>query len=511
MTLTLLPLKYHLKLHPNMLTQLPQELLELICQQCTQESLRDLRLVDKRTNTASTPLVFERMYVSTFTNSISKLGHLSRSLLSKHVKAIDFIPDRMPAWNKRDWTKAVDFRPPFSAWCEEIANSKPGVRQLFPDRTEARKEYDRLPRHDFTQDQMKAGWLAFEANRDAQHRWFAGGQGLELKEYVSSLPNLREAVIRKVAPFNGRVNDKPFWKHLRRQILVGPDAWLYGTNLQGEDTFEGILAVIFLEAIGYRNTFAGMRPVEVLSLDLVTRWSLASLRLLVTNEFGSGEPMVPSVNPLDRLGIAVDAFRTLKHLSLSCPHVPDHINIALDGPAQETQALLLAATELRTLTLEYGEPAVDRIDENDGQHMFQSSLASFLSKPSIIYPHLQELKITASIPAEAFAKFLGYHSRTLRVLELRDSVCDDWEAVLMTISKVLNLQRVYLECLHEILDEQEEEGGGGGEEAVVRTVSYFWEGTDEENDFNSAMKAYLLEGKGTIPDEFYKQSCVDVD
>lgn len=507
-----------------MLTQLPQELLELICKQCTQESLRNLRLVDKRTNTSSTPLVFERMYVSTFTNSIAKLGHLSRSLLSKHVKAIDFIPDRLPAWNKRDWTKAVDFRPPFSTWCLQecgVDISKPSkdeVLRIIQDRSatdEKGREWDRLPRHSFTQDQMMAGWLAFEANRDAQHGWFASGQSLELKEYLSSLPNLREAVIQKFAPFHRRAKDKPFWDYHRRQMFVGPDAWSYGVNLNiGEDHFEGTLAVMFLEAIGYRNTFAGMRPVETLSLDLVTKWSLASLRALVTNEIGSTEPINPSTNPLDRLGIAVDAFRPLKHLSLTCPHVSDHVNIALDGAAQETQALLAAATELRTLTLEYGEPKIDTW-ENDRQYAFKSSLASFLSRPSTIYPHLQELNLTAAITAESFANFLGYHSGTLRVLELRDSVCDDWESVLVTISKDLNLQHVYLECLHEIVDEVEREGEpeweGEEDEIVVRTVTYFWEGTGTKNDFNTAMKEFLLEGKGAIPKEFYKQSCVDVD
>lgn len=492
-----------------MLAQFPFELVELICQQCTQESLRNLRLVDKRTNSASTPLVFERMYVSIFSNSIDKLGCLSRSLLSKHVKAIDFVPDRLPMWNKRDWTNAVDFRPPFSMWCEEsgLAKSIPGVPQHFPNRTELRQEYDKLPRHNFTQDEMKSGWLAFESNRNAQHSWAFDVQGLELKEFVSSFPNLREAVIRKAAPFSGRVNDKPFWKHLRRQILVGPDAWLLGATLDGEDHFEGCLALVFLEAIGYRNSFAGLKPVEVLSLDLVTRYSLASLKALMIDNPISGDSMDSSISSVDYIGAVMDAFKPLKSLYLSCPYVPDRIDGALHGTAKETQRLLQAATGLRTLVLEYGDPAVDRIDEDGGQKSFHSSLAFFLSQASTIYPHLNELRMTASIPAKPFAKFLTQHSETLRILELRDSVCDDWEAVLKTISKDVRLQRVYLECLHEIVDDRDEED----DEIMIRTVSYFWEGTDEENDFNNAMKAYLLEGKGQIPDEFYKQSCVDVD
>lgn len=490
-----------------MLAQIPLELLELICQQCNQESLRTLRLVDKRTNTASTPLVFERMYVSVFSNSVEKLGCLSRSLLAKHVKAIDFIPDRLPMWNKRDWTNAVDFRPPFLQWCEEsgLARSRPGAGQPYPDRTEARKEYDLLPRHHFTQDQLNAGWLAYEANRDAQHRWRTDVQGLELKEYISSFPNLREAVIRKAEPLSGRVNDRPFWKHLLRQILVGPDAWLYRASVEGDDQFEGTLAVNFLEAIGYRNSFAGLQPVETLSLDQLTRYSLAELRALVSNELLSGEPMDPLIDPLVRLGTMVDAFKPLKHLSLSCPHVSDRYGDTIHGPAKETQALLLAATGLRTLVLEYGDPVVDCSDEVDGQYSFRSSLLPFLSTASTAYPYLHKLRLTAAIPAEAFSEFLIQHSRTLKVLELRDSACDNWEAVLKTISGQLQLDRVYLECLHEDSRECDEEG----RETLAGTVTYFWDGTDEENDFNTAMKTYLLEGKGRIPDEFYRQSSVE--
>lgn len=322
--------RYRKRRSLGMLTYLPVELLELIFQHCTQESLRELRLVDKKANAASTPLAFERVHLGVFSQSISSLLELSRSTLAKHVKIIDFHVDRLPDWEYSDWLHHIDWRPPFLRWRDSLYGGEGGLARL-----RARTEYDKLPPHDFAPAEIESGWFAYRKLVDEQTNFSEAVEGLVFKECLSSLPNLKEVNISRAKPFDGRVDDSPFWKNIRREILVGPDAWLYRREDEGEDTLEGIFAILFSEALGYRNEFYGMKPLETLSLDLTTRYSPTELMDLTR------DPKIARTTDT-RFQSILDAFKDLKHLTVSAPYLPTYFD---DGDWRTTEMHQLLGTQ----------------------------------------------------------------------------------------------------------------------------------------------------------------------
>lgn len=476
------------------LTDIPTEVFTLICQQCSPGSLRNLRLVNKRAHAVSTPLIFRRLYLAPFSPSIDRMLSLSRSSICKHVNAIDFIPDRLPDWSCERWSQSVSFKPSFQKWRQSVIDSE-GPR----DPESLRDSYQKLPMHTFTLEEMKRGLQAYRAVTNQQNFWRADSDGLLLKECLSSLPNLEEAVIQKAKPMHGSLNKVPFWKHLRRSILIGPDQWIFDHSTPGRDPSDGTYALAFLQAIGYRNTFSGVRKVEKMLLDLTMECSLSTLIALIE----------PTADQTARLELVKEAFRPLKYLEISCPCAPDFI--AEDGEQQgaEVQELIRASVKLEVLHLEYGDPRKHYFQEGQSR----ISLLPFFSNEQPTFPHLRELKITAAVPGDAFAKFLSLHSQTLRRLDMRDCVSDDWEAVLVTISRSLHLDEIYLECLHDYarlapatFDRNDDDHDSDDDPEVIKhAITHFWQGIGGAMGLSEAMRVFLLEGQGEIPEEYYEE------
>lgn len=104
-----------------------------------------LRLVSRQWNEASTPLVFDHVHLRLYSNSLRKFDELCHSTLAKYVKAVDFHPHLLPVWDKDKWLPNVDQRPP-QHW------------------RQGREEYDKLPRHNLTTEEIDVGWTAYETH-----------------------------------------------------------------------------------------------------------------------------------------------------------------------------------------------------------------------------------------------------------------------------------------------------------------------------------------------------------
>jgi hypothetical protein len=144
-----------------------------------------------------------------------------------------------------------------------------------------------------------------------------------------------------------------------------------------------------------------------------------------------------------------------------------------------------------------------------------------LSNPSVTCHHLKELSLSAVVPGQALAEFLKLHSPTLKRLGLRRSTSDDWETILHTIAKHLNLDRLHLFWLvdgyHNYSDEQ-----SWTLRKFEDDTSHFhfeqcfhWDGTPEDSkflrrldciQFREAMRKFFR-GKGSLglPTEFYTE------
>ena len=361
--------------------------------------------------------------------------------------------------------------------------------------------YNELPLHDYTPAQLEKGWLAFQTYCNEQKRWIDGQAGLVLEDCLSRLHNLSEVVISKAKPFGGSLNNTPFWRNFMDEILVGPDAWTYGHSTSYQ--YEALSTLYIMTAIGRRAAVTGAKAVEKLTLDMPDPFSFYHMIHLPPSSAGvipkefrkrgfTGAD--PDRNSLSsRYNVIVDAFRPLKHLTLWGPSV---IEDDLDGmgalsQTKETAHLLTTAVNLRSLALDFGEPTHSYEGASDELNMFDYSLLQVINCSRQTYPHLEDLRISSAFPAKFFKKFLILHQSTLKRLEIRDCLCDDWSKVLKTIARELKLDHIYIESLWApgSADDSEDEG----EELILG------EGLNADDEFAQDMKTFLQTGEGSLP------------
>lgn len=197
------------------------------------------------------------------------------------------------------------------------------------------------------------------------------------------------------------------------------------------------LAIAFVEALGLRNASTAVKPVDWFILDLATKRGLRILEGSTTA--GAATEYVPRTENL------IKVFECLRVLSLSIPGAQDIISACELG---RVQRLLRAARNVRMLDLAHGN--VDEYLRNPES----SEKPDFAPMPSssslhVIYPHLQDLRIEARVPAQPFSDFLRLHASTLSRLRIRKSYSDDWNVILCAIAKHFRLDRIQL---YELID-----------------------------------------------------------
>jgi hypothetical protein len=476
-----------------MVAQLPIELLQIIIQDADPQSLRACRLVDRQWCAASTPYAFSRYHASLFSRSLTKFSALAQSPLAKHVKVVEFHTDQLPNYTRKDYEAKIDARPNILAY-------RAGLGE-HANWSKLSRMYDKLPKHDYTPAQLEKGWLAFQTYCSEQKRWIDGQAGLVLEDCLSRLHNLSEVMIRKAKPFAGPLNDTPFWRNFMDEILVGPDAWTYGHSTSYQ--YEALATLYIMTAIGRRIADTGVKAVEKLTLDLPDPFSFyhmiylpASSAGVIPKEFRKRgfTGADPDPNHLSsRYNIIVDAFKPLKHLALWGPSVIDDDLNGMGALSQvkETANFLTAAVNLRSLALDFGEPSHSYEGASDELELFDCSLLLLIKRKQQTFPHLEDLRISSAFQSKYFRRFLVLHKDTLKRLDLRDCLCDNWDKVLKTIARDLKLDHIYVESLWSTsLEPNFDEGS---ENLILG------EGLDADDEFAKDMKAFLRTGEGSLP------------
>ncbi|GAB7329941.1 hypothetical protein MBLNU13_g01643t1 [Cladosporium sp. NU13] len=476
-----------------MVVQLPIELLQIIVQDAEPQSLRTYRLVDRQWCAASTPFAFSRYHASLFSRSLIKLSALAQSSLAKHVKAIEFHTDQLPNYTRNDYEAKIDLRPNISKYRASLGEQV--------NWSEISRMYNKLPMHNYTPAQLEKGWLAFQTYCSEQKRWIDGQAGLVLEDCLCRLQNLSEVVISKAKPFGGPLNNTPFWRNFMDEILVGPDAWTYGHSTSYQ--YEALSTLYIMTAIGRRISVNGIKAIEKLTLDLPDPFSFYHMIHLPPSSAG----VIPKefrergfigADPdqshlASRYNVIVDVFRPLKHLALWGPSV---IEDDLDGPGarsqvKETAHFLTSAINLRSLALDFGEPSHSYEGASDELELFDCSLLLLIKRSHQTYPHLEDLRISSAFQSNFFKNFLILHKDTLKRLDIRDCLCDNWDKVLKTIARDLKLDFIYVESLWSPAsgDDFDEEG-----ESFI-----LGEGLDANDEFAQDLKAFLQTGEGSMP------------
>lgn len=476
-----------------MVAQLPIELLQIIVQDAEPQSLRTYRLVDRQWCAASTPFAFSRYHASLFSRSLTKLSALAQSSLAKHVKTIEFHTDQLPNYTRKDYEAKIDLRP-------NISNYRASLGEQV-NWSEISRMYNKLSMHNYTPAQLDNGWQAFQTYCSEQKRWIDGQAGLVLEDCLSRLQNLSEVVISKAKPFGGPLNNTPFWRNFMDEILVGPDAWTYGHSTSYQ--YEALSTLYIMTAIGRRIAVNGMKAIEKLTLDLPDPFSFYHMIHLPPSSAG----VIPKefrergfigADPdqshlASRYNVIVDVFRPLKYLALWGPSV---IEDDLDGPGamsqvKETAHFLTSAVNLRSLVLDFGEPSHSYEGASDELELFDCSLLLLIKRNHQTYPHLEDLRISSAFQSKFFKRFLILHKDTLKRLDIRDCLCDNWDEVLETIARDLKLNFIYVESLWSPASVDDFDGEG---ESFI-----LGEGLDADDEFAQDLKAFLQTGEGLMP------------
>ncbi|KXT10032.1 hypothetical protein AC579_1223 [Pseudocercospora musae] len=429
------------------MNRLPEELLALICDTCDHASNKSLRLVERRFEAAS---------------------------------------DILPGWEKGAWLRAIDLRPDFLEWCQ-LSSSTSRQAQA------ARLEYDALPRHNLGVLQLFDAWRAYLFYLREQREWRQDHHGVRLKELLSSLPNLTEAHVKCAGPFAGRTNKGPVWKALLPRIKVGPDNWTYDADHFDPDYVRscGHAALALMEAVGFRATFFGIKPISKLHIHSSHLASYQDLlealpprsRSSAFNASSRFEDMSGSLTYQARVhhNMRLDGFRSLTSLKLHVPHATLTSRLHGVGLQLETLQFLRAAHQLRELDLRYTD---DELSPDTDEEMPQ--LEGLFASDEPVWPHLERLALATNLNAEILLMFLRNHSLTLKELELRDMSIQGVHLLVQGIPEVLQLRHVYMECLWD-------------ESPSGHFLSVLSRGTDWEDPYELGVKSYLLRKLPVMP------------
>ena len=475
---------------------LPAELLDLIIAQCEHSALKNLRGVNRRYRNLSTPLVFEQFYMGMFEDSLDILFDLSKSPLAKHVKTFTFYSDVLPQWDRKTWEESIDNRPD-GRFTEAIelpirisAGTSKAQRPPWPYDENARLNWwDTVPRHQFTTKQLDRGWKAYRLMQKEQQRWGKDIRRLLFKEHFARFPNLVEATVAPTAPFQGRISKWPVWRRLREKMLVSPDDWIYSKENIGDGLpsyvracTSGHAALVLLEAIGFRASFAGTKHINKLTVHTTHHGSFKHL-MGYELERTAERRALGFESRFHEIG---EGFRNIQQLDLRVPHAAKSNTVGGEAAGIEIVAILLASRRLRRLNLSYDD---DDTGLSSLPYPATSSLAPlFTSSPR--WKQLKYLSLSIDVPHTLLLPFFRTLSPSLKSLELRDMVVEDVGELISGIPKILHLEHVYLEGMF-----QRRTGDGFG--------CAFVDGSDVDRPYEKAIKAYLLGESGELPEMWW--------
>lgn len=217
------------------MNRLPNELLEMVCNECDFATLKSLRRTARFLIMVTTPLIFEHFYMGFFPSHLDRLVQLSHSPhVSVHIKKFTFVGDVLPDFKSQAaWENVIDLRPPWSTFSANYYRNTKRAKWLdqgCSDETtmeHSRKAvtaaYHRLPKHEMTPLQLHFYYLAYIDHRSQQLSW-DDDMDETFVDAFARLPAIK-TVLNETLRFAGN-NEVPPWRSLRRKILVGPDNWM---------------------------------------------------------------------------------------------------------------------------------------------------------------------------------------------------------------------------------------------------------------------------------------------
>lgn len=248
----------------------------------------------------------------------------------------------------------------------------------------------------------------------------------------------------------------------------------------------GHAALALIEAIGFRSTFFGIKPVTKLQLHSS---HLGSYQDLFESQNGlrrnfTTDDAVPRSGSENRTpcynrgsahhNMRVDAFRNLTSLKLHVPHATLSTRLHGDGLRIETLQFLYAAKQVRDLDLRYTD---DELSPDIDEEM--PLLESLFASSDTVWPYLHRLSLATNLAAEVLLHFLRNHAATLTELDLRDMRIRGVEQAIEQMPRILKLQNVYMECLWD-------------ESPNGEFLSVLSRSTDWDEPYEQAVKAFLL-------------------
>lgn len=479
---------------------LPSELIELILDRCEHSAQKNLRLVNHAYHEAATPFVFQHIYFAIFDDCHEKLVSISKSRFARHVTHMTIYLDLLPEWSDSAFQYLVDYREDIMHW---IAHKHGTLNQMSPQVQKHRDELpfelpdpatwegDRKPYHGFTSDQLEKGGGEYRAARRQQLQWHESRQGALFKEHFAMLPNLQVVACIQLTARTPREKIKPpaaIWRRMRRKILLDPYYWTcgpWGDKSHIVHEFARRVSFLALEAIAFRASFSGTKPITSFKLDShhVGPWERMS-----DQQTGELTPLPDRLEVQRRFNLIREGFQQLKKLHWRLYYDHAFYIWHTDLAVRDTKRLLHAATQLRSLTLVFigrNNPRRDTRLDNTGPG--NKEVVSFLdSKPP--WPHLQKLRLCIDAHYSKFIPFFKHLSPSLRSFELMESDVEDARALIVAIPQILSLDYARLERIW-----YRDKSSG-------RMKCLFEHGTDVNDPTINAVREYLIGKAMELPD-----------
>ncbi|GAB7365684.1 hypothetical protein MBLNU230_g7024t1 [Neophaeotheca triangularis] len=496
--------------------QIPNEILDLLLDQCDFSSYKTCRMVSRQFNEVCSPRVFEHLHLVGLNYSLGNLMRIANSTLSKHVRELTVHIDQLPPLDFKSWAKLVDLRPAFTEYARERSIAD-GIS-----RAQAQTDYGKLPLHNFdAYDLANAYHEHYRPLVVEQASWFHARERkirFLFKKAFASLSHVQKVSAVAALPFQGRHNSRPPWITVRKKALVGPDDFMdknttthspFNTLTLGSCSVKSDPLVLWLlEAVGFRAAQNRVKHVTDLTLDGVGKFSLGLFnydaskldRGEITDiiGFASSSFNIPGVT-------IAKAFKYLTSIRISTKEdaVAKGNSMMLKGYRDTTPALLAATEKLELLQLTEYSAHESGANGSMTPAWYTGELVEILlemkSTGEWEGEHIRHLSLGIDMEAEDVMELLESRAGTLKSLELRDMNLEHGYKEMLELIASLRLDRVYLEGLLVNMEYIDGSNVLGEAYAVL-----FIEGVELRKDEDVGaewrqLAAFMLEGEGELP------------
>ncbi|PPJ54603.1 hypothetical protein CBER1_06153 [Cercospora berteroae] len=387
-------------------------------------------------------------------------------------------------------------------------NSEAMIGGIF---ARAREEYDQIPRHRLTKQEVKAGWQAYRRYYREQQSWSDYREPWKFQSAFCELPNVHEVVVANATYNDRNFNSRPFWRRFCKDTYVGPDSWKrgYAAGVIEEELLFEITekaTVCLYEAMARRNEQQSS-PVTKLKIQHM----MQNESTLATDwRRGRRQPSCLRLDSVLQVPQRLWLAKPFAHLTDFSMRFDSNESVDRDYISEQIHQLLIKAQELRRLVLTLELPNVAGLrsfDEEDHEGYYDefgeehgdphySGEACLLHATSVIWPKIEHLALSVPFCAKKFINFLKLHSSTLRSLELHQALVYDVPTLLEQIPKVVHLDHVYIKTLVHIgpaLPHAQHSG-------PFDKAWFLADSTDFDAPYEQSMKAYLLGKSSIMPD-----------